>query len=63
MVEESVMENYSVNSGGITTEIIQDKQLIMRYLQLGTNIPVLPQFRKYILRNIIRSRNSMQVKD
>jgi hypothetical protein len=61
MVEESI--NYGLNSkhSPISTEIIQDKDEIMRYLPLGTNIPILPEFKKYIKRNLERFQDVQSI--
>ncbi len=34
-------------------EIIEDPEIIIKYVHLGTSLPVLPEFHKYILGDII----------
>jgi len=36
----------------LSTRFITDKEDIIRYLQLGTNYPIIPEFHKYILEDL-----------
>ncbi len=44
--------NFSKNNKNISSNILSDPNEILKYLQIGINIPIWPEFHKYILHDI-----------